>query len=77
MTESSGGGNSLMCPVCRKRFEKRDIRLASDVERAMASEIVKCVDCHDEVSNCPSINIVMIASFVGAPHYVHYSHESL
>jgi len=51
MRENSvGTDNSLTCPVCRKRFERSGIRLASHIETAMASEIVKCGDCHDKVS---------------------------
>ena len=49
MTQSSTG-NSFTCPVCRKGFERSGIRLANDLERAMTTEIVICVDCHMQVS---------------------------
>lgn len=42
--------NSQTCPVCRERFEKSNIRLAVDVETAMAAETVRCTDCQRKVS---------------------------
>ena len=51
ITESSGGGKALTCAVCRKMFDKSGIRIAHDVETAMATEVVNCADCHSEVSN--------------------------
>ena len=53
ITESSGGGgDGLTCAVCRKRFDKSGIRIARDVETTMATEVVNCPDCHNEVSYC-------------------------
>lgn len=49
MTQSSAG-NSFTCPVCRKGFERSGIRLANDLEKGMANEVVVCADCHMRVS---------------------------
>ena len=49
MTKNSAG-NCFTCPVCRKGFERSGIRLAADLERAMTTEVVKCMDCHQQVS---------------------------
>lgn len=63
MTQSSTGGG-LTCPVCRKRFERSGIRIASDVEREMATEMVRCVDCRIKVSYYSSNVIEMITVHV-------------
>ena len=80
ITESSGGGKVLTCAVCRKMFDKSGIRIARDVETAMATEVVTCADCHSKVSNivhsstinllchfrCSSLLITLMSRCVGS-----------